>query len=226
MGWLPNRRQYPRVTSRLGIVLVASLAGCGYSGGEALFMTGLFQRPKVKAEFKLTDGPVAVIVDDFGELCHWPEAPGVLEQRVVDELSKHHAATRLISPMKIKTMRQSYPEFDKRGFRELGRLLGADQVVAMEVRAFEASVEVRTIGAAARMSVAVKVIDAREQAEGDRVRLWPAGRAGETVAVELDGSQVNRAKTQDAILEKLATALAEKIARKFYERPMADFEKE
>ena len=70
-------------------------------------MTGLFKRPKVEAKFKLTDGPVAVIVDDFGELCHWSEAPGILERRIVEQLSKHNAATRLISPLKAKTMRQS-----------------------------------------------------------------------------------------------------------------------
>lgn len=189
-------------------------------------MTGVFKRPKVEAEFKLTDGRVAVIVDDFGELCHWPEAPGVLEQRVIDQLSKHNAAKSLISPTKVKTLRQSYPEFDKRGFRELGRLLGADQVVAIEVRAFRASVDVQEVTAAARMSVAVKVIDAREKAERGRVRLWPASRAGETLAVELNASQVTRAKTRDGILDKLASALAEKIARKFYDRRMADFEKE
>lgn len=210
----------------LMIFLLASLAGCEYSGGEFLFMTGLFKRPNIDAKFKLTDGPVAVIVDDFGELCHWPEAPGILERRVIEQLGKHHAAARLISPMKAKAMRGSYPEFDKRGFRELGRLLGADQVVAIEVRAFKASVEVREVSAAARMSVALKVIDSREHTEGRRVRLWPTSRAGEIVVVEFDASMVTRAKTRERIMDKLVTALAEKIARKFYDRPMADFENE
>ena len=105
-------------------------------------------------------------------------------------------------------------------------MLGADQVVAIEVRAFRASVEVREVSAAARMSVALKVIDSREQLEGGRIRLWPTSRAGEIVVVEFSAATVTRAKTRARIVDKLATALAEKIARKFYDRPMADFEKE
>ena len=225
MGCLPYRRKKTWLAKTLATILLAPLAGCGYTGGEFLFMTGLFKRPKVEAKFKLTKGPVAVIVDDFGELCHWPEAPGALERRVVEQLDKHDAAPQVISPTKVKTMRQSYPEFDKRGFRELGRLLGADQVVAIEVRAFKASVEVREVKASARMSVALKVIDSREDLEGGRIRLWPTSRAGETVVVEFDASTVTRAKTRERIMDKLATALADKIARRFYDRPMADFEK-
>lgn len=226
MGFPPYFRILTQTPAATVMLLLVSLAGCSYSGGEALFMTGLFKRPQVDADFKLTDGPVAVIVDDFGELCHWSEAPGVLESRVVDQLSKHNAAKRLISPAKVKSMRQSYPEFDKRGFRELGRLLEADQVIAIEIRAFDASVEVRQVSAAARMSVAVKVIDSREQTESSRVRLWPGSHAGESLSVELDASSVRRAETREGILDKLATELAEKIAQKFYDRPMADFEKE
>lgn len=226
MGCLPYCRKSTWMPKTLVIFLLAPLAGCGYSGGEFLFMTGLFKRPTVEAKFKLTDGPVAVIVDDFGELCHWPEALGALERLVVEQLSKHNAGARFISPMKVRTMRQSYPEFDKRGFRELGRLLGADQVVAIGVRAFKASVEVREVKASARMSVALKVIDSRKDLEGGRVRLWPTSRSGEIVVVEFDASMVTRAKTRERIMDKLTTALADKIARKFYDRPMADFENE
>lgn len=208
------------------LLLLCLVAGCGYSGGEALFVSGLFPRPKIVAELKLTDGAVAVLVDDFQELCYWPGATTMLADRVIEELRSHKAAGLLIPTSTVNRLRQSDAEFDEQSCAHIGRMLKAEQVLLIEVRSFYAAENPVEATAAARMSVAAKVINVLEEKDRRKVRLWPRGREGRIVQVELSAADVMRAGSRDGILRALTEALAEKIARHFYDRRMADFEKE
>ena len=207
------------------LLMVVLLSGCGISGGEALFMSGLFHRPKVKAQYELTEGPVAVLVDDFQELCYWTGTTTMLADQVMEQLREHGAAKRLIPALSIKRLRQSDSKFDQRACTHIGRMLEAEQVLAIEVRSFYATENPVEANAAARMSVAVKVINALERKHPGKVRLWPKSRRGRIVEAELNAGAVTRAKTRHGILRALTGTLAEKIARQFYDRPMDDFEK-
>lgn len=189
-------------------------------------MSGLFHRPKVKAEFKLTDGPVAVLTDDFQELCYWPGATTMLAERVIEKLRSHNAAKVLIPISRIRQARQLDPKFDERSCAEIGRILKVEQVLLLQVRSFYATENPVEASAAARMSVAAKVINVLEKNDATKVRLWPRSREGRVIGAELSAGDVTRARTRDGILRTLTEALAEKIARKFYDRPMDDFEKE
>ena len=205
---------------------VSALGGCGYSGGEALFMSGLFKRPKIEAEFKLGAGPVAILVDDMNENCYWPEATTILAEQIAKQLKEHNAASVIIAHSAVKRLRQSYPKFDDLSYRKVAQLLKAEQAIAVEVRSFFATVDPTSADAAASMSVAVKVLDADPNAPKSKVRLWPRSPGGLAVQAELTAEKVARAKTRQAILEALSEALAVKIARNFYDRKMDDFEEQ
>ncbi|MEE9296094.1 MAG: hypothetical protein V3W34_14195 [Phycisphaerae bacterium] len=208
------------------VLILTALNGCGYSGGEALFMFGLFQRPKIKAEFKLTAGPVVVLVDDLREHCYWPEATTILAEQLAEQLKEHNAAKLLIPHAALQRLRQSYPNFDELSYRRIAQLLHAEQAIAVEVRSFFATVDPTDATAAASMSAAIKVIDAREETQQSKARLWPRSPGGRIFQAEISADRVARAKTRKGILEVLTGALAEKMAKSFYDRKMDDFEKQ
>ncbi len=212
------------LASRILAGCVLAAAGCGYSGGEALFMTGLFKRPTVEAEFKLTDQPVLIVVDDFQEHAYWPETTTVLAEEIAKELKRAEAAQQIVPAARIKRVRQAHPDFDERSTREIGELLGADQVIAVEIRAFHASVDPTQASAAARISVAVKVINVLEKKSRSKVRLWPPSPEGRVVYAELSAARVTEEKTRKAIIKALTAALAEKVVKNFYDRKVEDFE--
>lgn len=207
------------------VALLTTLAGCGYSGGEALFMTGLFHRPRIKAGIKLNEGAVAVLVDDLQEQCYWPEATTILADQVADELKKKRAVKVLIPATKLSRLRQSKPDFDELSARQVGELLGADRIITIDVREFFASVDPTESNAAARMTVAVKVVNPHEKKTRSKVRLWPRSPTGKIAHVELSAAAVTRAKTRVGILRALTGALAEKIVKNFYDRKQEDFER-
>jgi hypothetical protein len=199
-------------------------SGCGVSGGQALFMFGLFDRPEIEAKFKLGEGPVVVLVDDFQELCFWPETPGVLATKTTEELDNKDAAKILISPTKVRQLRQTAPDFDEWGAREIGRKLDADQVLWLQITDFDAAEDAHEVHNAARITVTLKVINALEETDRNKVRLWPPERDGRIVDVEIGAGAVTRAKNRAGIVDALCEKLAEKVVKNFYDRLMEDFE--
>ena len=203
-------------------VAVLGAAGCG----EALFMSGLVPRPKVEAAFKFGDGPVAVLVDDYQEAFYWPGTANALSDAIVEELLDRGAARTVVPTSAVIRLRQTDPQFDERACTEIGRALKADQVLLVEARSFYATEDPTEEEGAARMSVAIKVINARERKDRRKVRLWPTTHEGYIVQVELGATEITRAKIRDRILRELTQQMAAKIVRKFYDRRMEPFEKE
>jgi hypothetical protein len=221
----------PTRNTRLASVLLAGLfaslcplVGCGITGGQALFMFGLYNRPSIDADFKLTKGPVAVLVDDFEELCFWPEARTMLAEALIEEFRDKKAATQLIAAAKVNRLRQVKSDFDERGCREIGRMLKADQVVWLEVTSFFASIDATEANRAARMGVTVKVINALEEEDRSKVRLWPDSPSGESFEIELGAGMVTRAKSRKAIIKLMCEEMAKEIALRFYDHKVGDFE--
>lgn len=221
-------RKHPNASTRLATAcLFASLLipGCGYSTGEFLFMTGLFNRPTVKAEFKFSDGPVAIVVDDFQEHCHWPEAKDALAKHIAKELKEHNVVRKLIPQSKTRRLRQTRSNYDELPTREIGELLGAQHVLAIQVEVFRASLDPFEASGAAHMTVTAKVINVLEKKNRSKVRVWPKSPAGKPHFAELSASEVTTEKKRAAILNALTAKLAKKIVRNFYDRKMEDFER-
>ena len=122
-------------------------------------------------------------------------------------------------------MRQSLPDFDSRGAREIGETAHAEQVVWIQVDDFLAEPQIQEAVVAAYFNVTVKVLNALEKERRARVRLWPTNPRGELVSVTLTGSEVAIAKTKDGIAKKLAEKLAVAAAKLFYDHRLGDFER-
>ena len=210
------------------VALMACLLcpGCGYSQGELLFVLGFGRGKKVEAKFRLTEGPIMILVDDVSERVNWPAAKRYLFDDLAQELLKHEAAKKIIPRQTLEHLWQSMPDFAKRGCREVGERAGAEQALWIEVDGFLAEEQIQDASIAAYFTVTVKVINVLEKKSRSRVRLWPSSPRGHIVTVTMAGSEVVTAKTKNAISKELANRLAVDIAKLFYDHRLGDFERE
>ncbi|MEK6675275.1 MAG: hypothetical protein AABZ47_06420 [Planctomycetota bacterium] len=200
-------------------------SGCGFGGGQMLYALGFGRTQKVKAEIKLTENPILILVDDDNDRVHWPPAKRYLADEVAQELLRHKAAKQIIPQETIEALRQAHPDFDKRGCREVGEMAGAEQVVWIQIQDFFAEEDFLDATEAAFVQATVKVINVLEKEQRMHVRIWPTGSSGSAVTASLTGAHVVQLKKKDAICEELTRELAEKIAKFFYDHRLGDFEK-
>ncbi|MCO6435916.1 MAG: hypothetical protein J5J06_02385 [Phycisphaerae bacterium] len=222
---MPVVRRVAAILLPLCILPAVCISGCGYTGGKLLFLSGFGRGEKIKAEYTLTDQPVLVLVDDPTSRVNYPPMIPFLTEELGQELLRRKAAQRVIPPSTLDRLRQEEPDFEKRGAREIGRMADATEVLWLQIRDYLAEEEFSDITAAAYVSVSVKVINAKEERDRTKVRLWPESPEGRVITASLDGSTVARLKTRKAIAEELARNLAENIAKLFYDHRLGDFER-
>lgn len=219
---MPSRFQLRLTCALAGCLFL--LAGCGYSQGQLLYLFGFGRRAVVKAKFRLTEGPVLILVDDPSGRVDWPPATRYLADGLSQELIKHKAAGKIIPRRTLDNLRRRDPDFATRSCHQIGERAGAKQVLWIQVRDFYAQKEFSEPRNAAYFNVAVKVINPHEKKSRSRVRLWPMSPEGHDVTVALDGATVASAKTKDDIAKELSRRLAAEIARLFYDYRPGDFE--
>lgn len=218
-----NRINRPAAAALLATSF-ATLGGCAYSGGELLFMLGFGSEAKIDAEFRLTDGPVMIFVDDVGEYIDYPPASRFLFDDLAQELLKNEAAKKIVPPETIDQLRQTVPDFDKRGCREVGKLAGAEQVVWIQMEDFLADEKIFDANRAAYATATVKVINVLEEKRRTRVRVWPESPSGERVDVVMAGSEVQIAGSQREVAKEIMNRLAVKTAKFFYDHKAETFD--
>lgn len=220
----PGRR--PGIWASCAVTACCLLpAGCTYSGGELLYFLGVGKPRMIEAVFRLSQGPVLVFVDDVNERMESPKAGRNLFDGLSQELLRHEAAEQIIPLRTVEQLRQTMPDFDKRGCREIGELAGAEQVLWIEVRDFLAEEQIFDASNAAYIVVTVKVINVLESQKRSRVRLWPTSPDGFLVTAKMNGSEVVTIGSKDAIGQELTTRVAQHIAMLFYDHRAPEFER-
>ena len=193
------------------------LAGCaGETFGGLLYHLFLPHSSKVAAEFKLADGPLLILVDDDWDQLTWPPARDLL----IDEIGKHlrqaKAVKRVFPSQKVNALRRVDPKFNERSISELGKDLGAKQVLWLQVREFVATTNFDTVSEAARCTLRVKVFDPHSKSKAE-MRLWPASREGWYVTAKKSARDLTEYERNEDIARILITEAAEDIAKLFYD---------
>jgi hypothetical protein len=194
-------------------VLMICGAGCHEAGVLHYF---LMPDQKVEAEFELSDKPLVILVDDVRGLVDPPMARQALVESLSEELREHKVARRITTNEELARVRQAEPDFDKLSIREVGRKVNADVMIWISVIEFGFDQNLEMAVAPGRFVAKVKVFDIRAENEGN-LRLWPTQRQGRFVDVEIPPHKVRSCKNKAEVHEKLADAMADKIARLFYE---------
>jgi hypothetical protein len=204
---------------------LGSLAACGPTQGSILYFLGFGRGQKVEAQFRLTKQPVLILVDDTAGAVDWPAAKNYVFDELAQELLRNKAAAKLVPRESVERLRQSMPDFDSRGAREIGESVKAEQVLWVEIGDYLGDPQISEAVVAAYFNVSVKVLNVLEKERRSRVRLWPTSPRGHLVSVTMTASEVSIAQTKDGIARALAQRLAAAIARLFYDHRLGELER-
>lgn len=213
------------ILSATVVLCAASLSCVGHWGGLGYF-AGMGRDTKVDQEFTLPENTLVILVDDPGEKVQWPRARGLLAEYVGEELAQHDAVEKIVRPEAVARLRRMDTEFESYPATVVGRKVGADTVLLLEVRDFFAPVEIEDTSTAAKMTVAVKVLNANERDNADDVRLWPVDRGGHIIETQLKAVEVHALEGDQATARELARRTAIHVARLFYQHTLGDIDDE
>jgi len=199
-----------------GVLFGLVLPGCGPPLG-ALWYHTFMPSQKVPAEFELPEGPLLILVDDDQDLIQPPLARHALVDALARQLKAHGVADRVTKNEELARLRQSDPEFESRGTREVGQLLGADTVLWLSTVQFVVEDDLEIASTPGKFAVTLKVVNALAEERRD-VRLWPPERKGRLVVVTVSSHDIRACRNQAEVHQKMGGALATEIGQLFYEK--------
>ena len=193
------------------------LTGCGgETFGGLMYHLFLPHSAKVPAEFTLADGPLLILVDDDLELLTWPPARDELIDKIGKHLREADAVNRVFPSQKVNALRRADPKFNERSISELGKTLGAKQVLWLQVAEFVATTNFHTVSEAARCMIRIKVFDPHTEKKAER-RLWPSSREGWILTISKSARDLTQYERDEDIARMLVTEAAEDAAKLFYD---------
>lgn len=179
-----------------------------------LYHMGLYPRETVEKKCELTPGALLVLIDDDHETLDNPRPSQYLSEAIRQELAKHDINQNVIDLRKVERLRQTDSKFDQRGAREIGRQLGAEQVLWLQIQDYAGGIRPEDLDKKARYAVTVKVINTKAEKKNE-VRVWPPSSEGELVQVNANPHEHQKATSEDALAKQLSNKLAEEIVRLF-----------
>lgn len=215
----------PRLATLLLLTVTLSLSGCGHWGGIGYFL-GFGRRTKIEALNTLPENTLLILVDDPAEKVRWPRARNLLAQYVGEELLTHKAVSAVVRPASLAKLRRMDPAFETYSATTVGRKLGAETVLFIEVRDFFAPKDIQDTSTAAKLTVSVRVLDVTQREHARKVRLWPTDPGGHIVESTLRAVEVHALKGENATPTELARKAAIYTGRVFYDHTLGDIDDE
>ncbi len=207
-----------------GPVRAVVLAGLGWAAGGCSAVGTVahmvFGPPAVDAEYEPKKRPTLVLVENFQD----PDASsadGDTIARAVGEQLHQHADLAVVDPDKLVPLRtEQAAAFHDMSVPAVGRAMGAEQVVYVNLVESEASADPTGAAVHATATARVRVVDA---ATG--VVLWPAGQPrGKELTAKMEYDRTDSERGTGMRGEMLGQ-LSDQIAKLFY-RWKPDTEKE
>ncbi len=191
----------------LGVV-ACSAAGC-YAAGTLAHLA--FGPPAVDAEYEPQKRPTLVLVEDFQD----PDAPaadGDVVARAVGERLHDHADLDVVDPDKLVPLRtEQAGAFHNMSIPAVGRTVGADQVVYINLVENETSADPTGAAIHATATARVRIVDAKTGTV-----LWPAGQPrGKELTAKMEYDRADSAQGEGMRGEMLSQ-LSDSIAKLFY----------
>jgi len=203
----------PRIISGLLLGLCGLAGGCNIISALAYF----FGPPQIqKAEFKLTGGRLAVLVEAARPEQENPVFTQALCQKLGEILREHGVKAQLIPQEDVFSLRQQNPDFATWSVQKVGQRLNADQVLYIRIEHLQIHPPGSPLLEPA-VSMRLKVIAPDRPPEA--ARLWPS-------LAEPEGRQVQRSRpavvagdalTLDSEAAKLGKDAAWLVAAPFYD---------
>lgn len=194
--------------------LAGAPAGCGQQFGAFMYFFGPQQKDLVKAKCTLTTGPLLVLLDESQSIDLPPEMPGLVTQAIIDEFARVGINTKAVPPSKLEKLKRENKDYHKRGIREIGRLVEAEQVLWLYPREFSMADKPEEAMDPAKLTVSVKVINAQADSS-DKLRVWPVSTEGELVSIKITPNNVRKTNTPEELMRKMSSLLAVELSHVF-----------
>ena len=199
------------------LISIAPLSGCQQFAALWANMSG---GDVIDPEFKLTKGPILLLLDD-------PNEDQVSDQRVYQEVHRtisenflHFDVNKRVIPFEDwSRLKQSESKYGSLKSRQIGEKLGAEQIVQMHIVRFVVQPEPNAAIFQGEFTVNVKVLSTEAKRD---VRLWPKDEAGKRVSVSTQPEAADGDRTAADVSQELAIKLGKEVAKLFYEHRSLD----
>ena len=205
--------------SALGFLMlsVAPLTGCQQFAALWANMSG---GDVVEPQFKLSKGPLLVLLDD-------PNEDQLSDLRVYQEVHRtisenflHFDVNKRVIPFEDwARLRQSETKYGSLKTRQIGEKLGAEQILQMHIVRFVVQPEPGAAIFQGEFTVNVKVLSTEAKRD---VRLWPNEDSGKRVSVTTPTEPADGDRTASDVSQELAIKLGKEVAKLFYEHRSFD----
>ena len=190
------------------LMLLPVLAGCALPGAIAY---KIFGPEAIPARYTPPKEPMLVLVEESS-----PNSGAIVQTEdlavAIHEELKAHDVAPLIDPREVQYLKDNSPAlYRQMGISEIGRKLGAKQILYVAVRHFDMDVPQAADVMKARLSLDFKVVDAQSA----EVR-WPDSGDGEPYEYETDYSRISPQNTPTAVRGVAIRKAAGDIGRTFY----------
>jgi hypothetical protein len=196
----------------LGLLVCA--AGCKYVSAFTYF----FGPPQVqKAEYKLTDGRLAVLLEPAHPEENNPVFTQALCEKLAEIFREHNVKAQLVPQEDILRLRQQNPDFAKWSLQKTGQRLDAKQVLYARIERLQLREDPDAPIMQPLVRMRLKLID--PSAPADAARLWPPRdeREGREVERARPACELGDGMAQDIEAAKLGKDAAWLLAMPFYD---------
>jgi len=203
----------------LTLVLAAAVVGTGGCTPVIGWFANAFAPPqKVKALYKPPPGKtVLVFVDDMLSPVSYERVKAELTGRLNRQLAEHGIAGKTIGYDELLVLISATPNFNELAISEVGRKLGADVVLYVQITGFSLKDEEGMPLWRGRLATAVRFVGV------EAGRLWPEDRQGgyPVEPVEIPPSSHPSPTYGEALSKMLAEKMADSIAKLFYDHEIS-----
>ncbi len=194
--------------------LLVCLPGCKYVSAFTYF----FGPPQIqKAEYKLTDGRLAVLLEPAHPEENNPVFTQALCEKVAEIFRDHNIKAQLVPQEEILRLRQQNPDFGRWSLQKTGQRLDAKQVLYARIERLQIREDPDAPIMQPVVRMRLKLID--PSAPADAARLWPPldERDGREVERARPAAELGDAVAQDIEAAKLGKDAAWLLAMPFYD---------
>jgi len=187
---------------------------------------------KVKPLYELQEVPTVVLVDDMRSLLANPNFTGEISERVIFDLTEEKVLKpeMTISSKRVRELEALLgEEYGQTSIDRIGRALGAEQVIHVNVEKVEITAEPGVMHPQA--TVTVKVIDAKQVK-----RVFPSATASTNLPGDVESTRGHPVKTElrhrfsgemnrgeeRVMVQKLVDRIGMNVARLFYKHNKSD----
>jgi hypothetical protein len=204
------------IRRRFAIVFMSALAlavsGCGLVKGMVYFLSP----PRIqRAEYKLTEGRLAILVESRDPRQTNPVFTRALHRQIVEIMRDKKAPTTVIPYMEMLNLRRGNPEFNSWSIQRIGRELNADEILYLVLDELRLREPPDSPVIEPSVTLRLKVISAQQPPPHHR--LWPEEADGRSIPARRQTQEAVGGQAVDVAATKLAFDTAHLVMLPFFD---------